>query len=97
VVRLWASLLFIAFVDFVDFVDLVALNIICHYGLEKIYIKNSIFPLDALINRGVKSNAKQGFNVAISSALFKRKDIFHRIERGLYELKSNQKENLSIW
>ena len=45
-----------------------------------------------LESRGITSNAKQGFNVAISSALFKRKDIFKRIDRGVYELKANQLE-----
>lgn len=48
----------------------------------------------ALVKRGIKSNSKLGFNVAISSALFKRKDIFRRVERGVYELKNKQKESL---
>lgn len=45
----------------------------------------------ALVKRGIKSKSKLGFNVAISSALFKRKDIFRRIERGVYELKDKQR------
>lgn len=47
---------------------------------------------EALKKRGVSTTAKSGLNAAIASTLFKRQDIFSRVDHGTYCLAVKQKE-----
>ena len=52
--------------------------IVCKDGFRSVTVSDNEF---------IELFAKQGLNAAIASALFKRKDIFERVDRGVYQLK----------
>lgn len=49
---------------------------------------------DMLTARGVTTNAKAGLGSAIACAMARRDDLFHRVRRGLYGLRNQEKSNL---
>jgi hypothetical protein len=44
--------------------------------------------------RGITTNAKAGLGSAIACAMARRDDLFHRVRRGLYRLKNQDKVGL---
>lgn len=47
----------------------------------------------ALKERGVENGSKTGLDILIPSAIARRNDLFARVKRGVYDLKSRVKEN----